>query len=57
MSWRTVLIDGPTAVAEVAAAWYRLYVIALLWVVVLTAPTMALATLVLWFVFGVRWGW
>lgn len=57
MPWRTVLIDGPARITEIALTWYRLYVMVLLWMAALTAPTMAAATLILWFGFGVRWGW
>lgn len=57
MRWRALLIDGPAHITEVAIVWYRLYSIALLWIVALTVPAVTLATLILWFGFGVRWGW
>ena len=57
MVWRTLLIDGPARITDVAFTWYRLYLVVLLWLAALTAPTMALAALTLWYGFGIRWGW
>ena len=56
-SARYWLIDLPARITEVGFAWYRLYFLVVLWAVALIAPVMALTTLVLWFGFGIRWGW
>lgn len=57
MSWRYWLIDAPAKITEVASVWYRLYFMVLLWIAALTVPALLLTTLVLWFGFGIRWGW
>ena len=55
--WRRVLIDWPAHITEVGFVWYRLYLLALLWLAA-TAPLATLLTaLTLWYGFGVRWGW
>lgn len=57
MPWRYVLIDLPVHITEVGYAWYRFYVMVLLWM----AATLPLASvfigLGLWYGFGIRWGW
>lgn len=55
--WRYWLIDLPARVTEVASVWYRLYFVVML---VIAGPILlltVLTTLVLWFGFGIRWGW
>lgn len=51
------LIDLPAQITEVASVWFRLYFLAILWVAALSLPVTVLSTLVLWFGFGIRWGW
>jgi hypothetical protein len=53
MPWRKVLIEWPAAIFDAWIIAYRL-VLALLTLVAMGTVT---ATLVLWFVFGIRWGW
>ena len=57
LMWRRVLIDWPARVVEVGFIWYRLYLLVLLW----AAGTIPLVTvsivLLLWYGFGIRWGW
>ena len=52
-SWRYWLIDVPATVTDI---WWRF------WLIVVTLLTMACfvsvtLNLVLWFGFGIRWGW
>ena len=55
--WRRVLIDVPARIVEVGYVWYRLYVLALLWAAA-TIPLLTVgAALLLWYGFGIRWGW
>jgi hypothetical protein len=56
-AWRYWLIDLPARATEVGYVWYRVYFLALLWLAALTVPGMVLTILVLWFGFGIRWGW
>jgi hypothetical protein len=51
------LIELPSRITEVAYVWYRLYFVFLLLLAALTVPALLLAMVVLWFGFGVRWGW
>ncbi len=57
MRWRYWLIEWPAYLTEVGYAWYRFYLMVLLWL----AATLPLATVLvamgLWFGFGIRWGW
>jgi len=57
VTWRTLLIDGPARITEIAFTWYRLYLVVMLCAVAFTPPIAVLAILVLWFGFGIRWGW
>ena len=56
-SWRAWLVDGPAALTDVLAAFCRLYLFCVLWLTAVIAPLTVLATLALWYVFGIRWGW
>lgn len=55
--WRRVLIDIPARITEVGYVWYRLYWLIVLSVIAVVLPAMVVSTLVLWFGFGIRWGW
>lgn len=57
MIWRYWLIDLPARITEVAQAWYRLYFTVVLLIAGPGLLLMVLTTLVLWFAFGIRWGW
>lgn len=57
MRWRTFLVDWPARVTEVLSTWVRLYFVIVFGVIAVVAPLMVLTTLVLWFAFGIRWGW
>lgn len=57
MRWRTALINWPARITEVASVWYRLYLIALLWMAAIIPLGTVIIALTLWFGFGVRWGW
>jgi hypothetical protein len=57
LSVRYWLIELPSRITEVACVWYRLYFVFLLLLAALTVPALLLAMVVLWFGFGVRWGW
>lgn len=51
------LIDLPARLADIGWRWYRLYLIIAL---LLAGPGLLLMgtmVLVLWFGFGIRWGW
>jgi hypothetical protein len=54
---RRYLIDLPAHVTEVGFVWYRLYLMVVLWVAATVPPLMLITALVLWFGFGIRWGW
>lgn len=57
MPWRTWLIDWPARFTDVGFALYRLY---LLIVLMLAGPVLlltVLASVALWYGFGIRWGW
>lgn len=55
--WQRWLVDIPARITEVGFTWYRLYLLIVCAVAALTLPAMVLTMLVLWFVFGIRWGW
>lgn len=55
--WRFWLIDLPARLTEIGAAWFRLYSLVILWIVAISTPTVTVAVLVLWYGFGIRWGW
>ena len=60
MRWRYWLIDVPAIVTEVGLAWYRLLFMVLLWCAAAGAVIGILGLmvfLVLYFGFGIRWGW
>jgi hypothetical protein len=54
---RRLFLDWPAKLTEVLLVWYRLYFALLLVLAAATLPAMVLAMLVLWFGFGIRWGW
>jgi len=56
-SLRYWLIDLPARAAEWILAAYRVYMLVLLVVAGPGLVLMVLTTLVLWFAFGIRWGW
>lgn len=51
------LIDLPAQITEAIGVWYRLYWIVVACLCALVGPAMVLSVLVLWFGFGIRWGW
>ena len=51
------LVDGPARITEVGFTWYRLYMLVVLFIAGPGLILMALTVLVLWFGFGIRWGW
>lgn len=51
------LVDAPLTVWSWALAWYRLYWLILGVLGAIVLPLMVLSMLVLWFGFGIRWGW
>lgn len=58
--WRYWLIDLPAQITDASLVWYRALFMALLWVAALAAIVGLIglmASLVLQFVFGIRWGW
>ena len=57
MRWRTFLIDWPARITEVGFVWYRLYLLVLLWAVATVPLATVLMALMLWYGFGIRWGW
>lgn len=60
MRWRFWLIDLPAQVTEVGLVWYRALFMVLLWAAAVTATigfVGVMASLVLYFGFGIRWGW
>lgn len=55
--WRYWLIDLPARATEVGFVWYRVYLLVAL---VIAGPgllLMVLLVLILWYAFGIRWGW
>lgn len=56
-TWRHVLIDAPTSVTNVVATWYRLYITVVLFICAVGPLSVLLTALVLWYGFGIRWGW
>lgn len=50
-------IELPARITEVLAVWYRLYFLVVLSVAAVILPLMTLVILILWFGFGIRWGW
>jgi hypothetical protein len=57
MAWRRYLIEIPARITEVASVWYRLYWIVVMCLAALIGPALVIAVLVLYFGFGIRWGW
>lgn len=60
MRWRYWLIDAPAHLTEVGLVWYRLLFMVLLWCAAAGAAiglVGVMASLVLYFGFGIRWGW
>lgn len=57
MRWRYWLIDVPAHITEVGLVWYRLYWLVVLSIAALVLPVTVVTILVLWFGFGIRWGW
>lgn len=57
VSLRYWLIDVPAQITEAVGVWYRLYWLIVACLCALVAPAMVLSVLVLWFGFGIRWGW
>ena len=57
MRWRRWLVDAPARITEVGFVWYRAYLLILCTIGALTVPVMVVTMLVLWYVFGIRWGW
>lgn len=57
MLWRYWLLELPARIAEVAAVWYRVYFTIVICVAAIILPLMTLVILILWFGFGIRWGW
>ena len=56
-SLRYWLVELPARITEAGFVWYRAYVLFLCLIAALTLPVMVLTMLVLWFGFGIRWGW
>ena len=57
MRWRHWLIDVPARITDVVLVWYRLYITLVLATAALILPVTVVTMLVLWFGFGIRWGW
>ena len=57
MRLRTLLVDWPARITEVGFIWYRLYLMVVLWMAATVPLTTVFAGLVLWYGFGIRWGW
>ena len=51
------LLDVPLAIWRAMLWWHRVYFTFLIVVSSTVLPLMVLITLVLWFGFGIRWGW
>jgi hypothetical protein len=56
-AWRYWLVELPARITEVGLTWYRLYMFLLYALIAVIAPVTVIAMLVLWFGFGIRWGW
>jgi len=54
--WTTVLLEAPAGATERLLRWANVYVVCVLLIAPL-ALLMPTAILVLWFGFGIRWGW
>lgn len=57
MRWRYWFVELPAHLTDVALVWYRLYMTVIL---LIAGPGLMLCVvtmLVLWFGFGIRWGW
>ena len=57
LRWRYWLLDAPARITEVLWAWYRLYFVVLIVLAAVIPTTAAITALLLWSVFGIRWGW
>lgn len=57
VAWRRYVIDIPARITEVGLTVYRLYMMAVLLIAGPGLLLMVLTVLVLYFGFGVRWGW
>lgn len=54
---RRWLIELPARATEIGFAWYRLYLIAILFVAGPLLMLTVVILLALWFLLGIRWGW
>lgn len=57
VNWRRWFVDIPAQVTEVGMVWYRAYLMVVLVIGAFVVPVVGLIALVLWFGFGIRWGW
>lgn len=57
MHWRRWLIDVPARLLDIAVTGYGLYLVAVITATAIIAPLMVATILLLWFGFGIRWGW
>ena len=57
MCWRYWLIDLPARLLDIAVTGYGLYLIAVISLAAIGLPLMGAVILILWFGFGIRWGW
>lgn len=57
MGWRRWVIDVPARITEVGLTWYRMYLMVVLLIAGPGLLLMGSIVLVLWFGFGIRWGW
>lgn len=55
--WRKWLIDVPARITEIGYTWYRMYMLVVLVIAGPCALLMGLGILVLYYGFGIRWGW
>ena len=55
--WRRALIDIPYKLMDILSVWLRLYLLIVFGLSAIIGPGMALILLVLWYGFGIRWGW
>jgi hypothetical protein len=55
--WRYWLVELPAKATEVGYTWYRLYLLVVLMIAGPGLLIMVLSALILWFAFGIRWGW
>ena len=51
------LVELPVTIAEILMAWYRLFIAVFFLIAGPGISVMVLITLVLWYGFGIRWGW